>query len=95
MLWPARQLAAHGEGHIRHVVMGDAQQSEYGIRGVVEVTVHRRIVAVSRKRILCQIVGAETQEVSAPSDLSRRKSRGWSFDHGPQAGESRHLHLRT
>ena len=69
MLWPARQLAAHRGGHIRHVVMGDAQQPEYGIRGVVEVVVHRRIVAVSRKRILCQVVGPWGGESSYPPKL--------------------------
>lgn len=79
VLWSPCKLAAYGKGYIRHVIVCYSQQSEYGIRSIIEVLFHRSILPVSCKRILCQVVCAEAQEVNMLGDLSRRKSCGWSF----------------
>ena len=80
MLGSPRKLATYGKGHIRHVIVCYSQQSEYGICRIIVVLFHRCILPVGCKRILCQVVCAETQEVNMFGDLSRRKSEGHSVD---------------
>ena len=71
MLWSPRKLAAHRIGHIRCVIMRCLQQSEYDIGSIIKVSFHGCIIPVCCKRILCQVVCAETQEVHVLSYFSR------------------------
>ncbi len=62
--------------------MADLEQSEDGVCPVVEVPVDRRVVAVGRKHILRQVIGAEAEEVGMSRDLARREGRSRGLDHG-------------
>lgn len=62
------EFAAEGEGHSRGIVVGDPQQPEDGVVGIVEIAFHGSILTVGGKRILRQIVRAETHEVHKRRD---------------------------
>ena len=76
VLRPARQLAAQGKGNLRHVIVRQAQQSEYDICGIPVIAFHRRILPIRSKHKLGEVVCAEAQKVSVLDYLSRRKRSG-------------------
>ena len=43
MLRPARKLAAQRKGNIRHVIVCQLQQSEYDLRSIPVIALHRGI----------------------------------------------------